>query len=84
MDKETLQTIASSDIWEKLKEIIFEQINDIKDVTVPLEVRGVLVKPGDAYLAKALAATKLLDFVHYIDIHKSSKSVKTDPKDLFI
>lgn len=78
MDKETLNYIANSDVWDKIKEfVILPEVDKASSVMTDIIVNGVPLTGGDAYNAKKYTTQKLVEIVKRVDMYKV---IKNSPK----
>lgn len=75
MDKETLQYIANSDVWDKIKEfVILPEVEKASSVMTEIMVNGVPLTSADAYNAKKYTVQKLVEIVRSVDVFKAVKN----------
>lgn len=75
MRVDILQELANSGFWDVLKEdILVPLIDEIKDVTNPLEINGRKLDAEKCYYAKALTAARLKQLVATLDRLKQDKN----------
>lgn len=75
MDKDTLQYIAESDVWEKIKEfVLIPEILEIANVLNEVKVNETYLTGADAYNTKSYTAQKLQEMIRRVDAFKIKPS----------
>lgn len=73
MDKETLQYIANSDIWDKIRDdILLPKIDEMSNVMNEIKVNGKKLNSKDAYNAKVNTTKVLLGVINEIEVFKGN------------